>query len=169
APGTQFTKIWRLRNNGTVPWPNCTQLVRVGGDDLGAGNSVNLEIQEQGHPIDEELDAAIDFVAPMQPGRYVSYWRLMAPSGQKFGQRVWVLIQVETQKADILPHLMESLLTLKDVNQNNPPQEQTIENEAGDVGDFQDNYGKPFTGDNKMNLDPQSVLHTELGRFSMVE
>lgn len=169
APATPFTKIWRLRNNGTAAWPNHTQLVRVGGDDLGAGNSVNLEIQEQGYPIDEELDAAIDFVAPMQPGRYVSYWRLMAPSGQKFGQRVWVLIQVETQKADILPHLMESLLTLKDVDQNNPSQEQTKEKEAGDAGVFQDDYEKQFTGDNKMNLDPQGVLHTELGRFSMVE
>lgn len=169
APGTPFTKIWRLRNNGTAAWPNRTQLVRVGGDDLGAGNSVNLEIQEQGYPIDEELDAAIDFIAPMQPGRYISYWRLMAPSGQKFGQRVWVLIQVETQKADILPHLMESLLTLKDVDQNNPSQEQTEENEAGDGDVLQDNYEKPFTGDNKMNLDPQGVLHTELGHFSMVE
>ncbi|KAH9292959.1 hypothetical protein KI387_041856, partial [Taxus chinensis] len=66
---------------------------------------------------------------------------------------------VEAQKEDILPHLMESLLTLKDIDQNNPSQDRTKENEARVDG----------TGDDKMNLDPQGVLHTELGHFSVVE
>lgn len=43
---------------------------------------------------DYELDVAVDFTAPESPGRYISYWRMASPSGQKFGQRVWVLIQV---------------------------------------------------------------------------
>ena len=62
--------------------------------NLGAGDVVNLEIEEQGYQVDEELDAIVYFITPIQPGRYVSYWHLMSPSGQKFGQRVWVLIQV---------------------------------------------------------------------------
>lgn len=41
-------------------------------------------------------DVAVDFLAPAKPGRYISYWRLALPSGQKFGQQVWVLIQVVT-------------------------------------------------------------------------
>uniref|UniRef100_A0A3B6QGQ5 ZZ-type domain-containing protein n=1 Tax=Triticum aestivum TaxID=4565 RepID=A0A3B6QGQ5_WHEAT len=48
-----------------------------------------------GFPVDQEMDVAVDFVAPARPGRYISYWRLASPSGQKFGQRVWVHIQVE--------------------------------------------------------------------------
>ena len=44
--------------------------------------------------MDRELDIAVDFRAPESPGRYISYWRMASPSGQKFGQRVWVLIQV---------------------------------------------------------------------------
>lgn len=44
--------------------------------------------------IDQELDIAVDFISPELPGRYISYWRMASPSGQKFGQRVWVLIQV---------------------------------------------------------------------------
>lgn len=44
--------------------------------------------------MEKELDIAVDFTAPELPGRYVSYWRMASPSGQKFGQRVWVLIQV---------------------------------------------------------------------------
>lgn len=42
-----------------------------------------------------ELDIAVDFTAPESPGRYISYWRLASSTGQKFGQRVWVLIQVK--------------------------------------------------------------------------
>ena len=53
---------------------------------MGAGNVVNLEIEEQGYQVDEELNAVVDFIAPIRPRCYVSYWRLMAPSGQKFGQ-----------------------------------------------------------------------------------
>jgi next-to-BRCA1 protein 1 len=155
APGTPFTKIWRLRNNGTLKWPNQTQLVRVGGDDLGAGDAVNLEIQEEGYQVDEELDAAVDFLAPIQPGRYVSYWRLMAPSGQKFGQRVWVLIQVVPPRdEDSLPDLMDSLLTFKEVEQNNLSQGQTKQNTADVDVSSQDTSEKPCLGDNKMDLDP---------------
>jgi len=49
-----------------------------------------------GFDVDKEIDVAVDFVAPTRPGRYISYWRLASPSGQKFGQRVWVHIQVVT-------------------------------------------------------------------------
>lgn len=163
APGTEFTKIWRLRNNGTVPWPQHTQLVRVGGDDLGAGNAINLEIQEQGYPVNEEIDAAVDFVAPMQPGRYVSYWRLMAPSGQKFGQRVWVLIQVEIQKDD-LPNLMESLLNLNDVDQNSPFQQKNMEKEIGGAGFSEGPQQEQRIDDNQMSLDSQDYLLIEGGQ-----
>lgn len=92
--GTNFTKIWRLRNIGSFSWPRLTQLVHVGGDILGSDKPASLELPEEGLPCDEEIDASVDLVAPERPGRYVSHWRLMAPSGQKFGQRVWVLIQV---------------------------------------------------------------------------
>jgi len=53
-----------------------------------------VQIPVNGFPVDKEIDVAVDFVAPTRPGRYISYWRLASPSGQKFGQRVWVHIQV---------------------------------------------------------------------------
>lgn len=95
GPSTHFTKIWRMRNNGTAAWPFGTQLVWVGGDQFGDHSSTDLEIPENGFPVEGELDIAVDFTAPSRPGRYVSYWRMASPSGQKFGQRVWVLIQVD--------------------------------------------------------------------------
>jgi len=56
--------------------------------------SYALQITTAGLAVDQELDVAVDFTAPEHPGRYISYWRLASASGQKFGQRVWVLIQV---------------------------------------------------------------------------
>ncbi|KAJ6825011.1 protein NBR1-like protein [Iris pallida] len=94
APSTHFTKIWRMRNTGTVAWPFGTLLVWVGGDPLRDLAS-ELEIPAEGFPVGGELDIAVDFTAPLRPGRYVSYWRMASPSGQKFGQRVWLLIQVD--------------------------------------------------------------------------
>ncbi|KAL3512738.1 hypothetical protein ACH5RR_025455 [Cinchona calisaya] len=101
APSTPFTKIWRMRNNGSVAWPQGTQLVWIGGDQLSETFSVQLEIASVGISVDQEHDVAVDFLAPDRPGRYISYWRMASPSGQKFGQRVWVLIQVDAKE---LPH-----------------------------------------------------------------
>ncbi|CAN4085974.1 unnamed protein product [Withania somnifera] len=95
APFTRFTKIWRMKNNGNLVWPQGTQLVWIGGDKLSDRVSVELEITTASLAVGQELDVAVDFTAPEHPGRYISYWRLALPSGQKFGQRVWVLIQVD--------------------------------------------------------------------------
>ncbi|KAK6787754.1 hypothetical protein RDI58_016279 [Solanum bulbocastanum] len=95
APSTPFTKVWRMRNNGNIVWPQGTQLVWIGGDRLGDAVSVELQISSLGLAADHELDVAVDFTAPKLPGRYISYWRMALPSGEKFGQRVWVLIQVD--------------------------------------------------------------------------
>lgn len=101
APFTAFTKIWRMRNNGTVSWPHGSQLQWIGGDLLSTSRSAHVEIPVDGLPVDNELDVAVDFTAPELPGRYVSYWRMASPSGQKFGQRVWVLIQVDASMKDL--------------------------------------------------------------------
>ncbi|KAI3785804.1 hypothetical protein L1987_44929 [Smallanthus sonchifolius] len=101
APLTAFTKIWRMRNNGTVIWPHGSQLQWIGGDRLSNSHFVDVEIPVDGLAVDKELDIAVDFTAPELPGRYVSYWRMSSPSGQKFGQRVWVLIQVDASMKDL--------------------------------------------------------------------
>lgn len=115
APSTPFTKIWRMRNNGSLVWPRGTQLVWIGGDRFSDAVSVEIEIPADGVLVDQELDIAVDFTAPTSPGRYCSYWRMASPSGQKFGQRVWVLIQVDASLKDSLCDTLEGL------NLNLPP------------------------------------------------
>jgi next-to-BRCA1 protein 1 len=109
APFTAFTKIWRMRNNGTMVWPKGTQLVWIGGDKLSDLLSVDLEVPDDGVPIEKELDVAVDFRAPQLPGRYISYWRMASLSGHKFGQRVWVLIQVDDSLKDSFYDSSQSL------------------------------------------------------------
>lgn len=68
----------------------------MGGDHFSRAEFVDIIVPEDGVPPDAEIDVSVDMVAPEQPGRYVSHWKLMAPGGKKFGHRVWCLIQVWT-------------------------------------------------------------------------
>ncbi|XP_057516062.1 protein JOKA2 isoform X2 [Amaranthus tricolor] len=100
APLTPFTKIWRLRNNGTLSWNRGLRFLWIDGDRFSASDSVEIEIPVDGVSVGKEIDIAVDFVAPELPGKYISYWRMADHSGQLFGQRVWVLIQVD-ESADL--------------------------------------------------------------------
>ncbi|XP_068307905.1 protein NBR1 homolog isoform X2 [Pyrus communis] len=117
APSTPFTKIWRMRNNGSMVWPQGTTLVWIGGDRFSNSDSVEIEIPADGVPAENELDIAVDFTAPDSPGRYISHWRMATPSGQNFGQRVWVLIQVDASLKDSFFESFQGL------NLNLPPKE----------------------------------------------
>jgi len=89
-PGQSLVKIWKLRNESTVAWPENTRLLFVGGDRLANVEAVGVPDVQPG----AEVDIAVDMIAPSKPGRYVGYWRLVAPDGTRFGQRVWVDITV---------------------------------------------------------------------------
>ncbi|KAJ7530043.1 hypothetical protein O6H91_15G076200 [Diphasiastrum complanatum] len=90
--GTRFIKTWRLKNSGKYAWPSGTKLVRVAGDNLGSFEAVIAELFNVVHP-ECEIDVSLDLVAPTEPGLYASHWRLMIPTGEKFGHRAWVLIE----------------------------------------------------------------------------
>jgi len=94
APGTPFTKIWRLKNVGEAPWPPGTRMLFVGGDQMTTEMSVPLSHTSAVMP-GEEIDVAVEMVAPKELGRYLGYWRLTGPHmRRKFGQRVWCHVQV---------------------------------------------------------------------------
>jgi len=94
APSTPFTKIWRLKNIGEVPWPPGTRMLFVGGDQMTTEMSVPLSRETAVMP-GEEVDVAIEMVAPTEHGRYLGYWRLTGPfMRRKFGQKVWCHVQV---------------------------------------------------------------------------
>ncbi|KAI3761383.1 hypothetical protein L1987_51797 [Smallanthus sonchifolius] len=144
APCTLFRKIWRMRNNGSTIWPYGSQLQWIGGDQLSKSHSVDVKIPVDGLSVDKEIDVAVYFTAPELPGRYVSYWRMASPSGQRFGQRVWVLIQVDAP----MKNLGETLINL-----NLPPV--TRDMEADNQGFLVDNIfsGNNITGSENTSVD----------------
>jgi hypothetical protein len=88
--GVNFTKTWRLRNDGECVWPPGTAWVWISGDLLGAQSPVEVELAEPGRII----DISVDMVSPMSPGTYRSYWRLQSPDGEFFGDQAYVRIVV---------------------------------------------------------------------------
>ncbi|XP_073122984.1 protein JOKA2-like isoform X2 [Henckelia pumila] len=114
-PLTPFTKIWRLKNNGIVAWPKKTTISWVGGDELCTLLSVELKIPPTGLAINQELDVAVDCIAPELPGKYESCWKLASPSGQRFGQLIWIRIEVVASVA------AKPLENIRSFNLNSPP------------------------------------------------
>jgi len=105
AGGTKFTKIWRLKNVGETPWPAGTKLLFVGGDRMAAEMTVPLSDAHKVVMPGEEVDVAVDMIAPDELGRYLGYWRLVGPLGRRrFGQRVWCHIQVVDPAGADAPH-----------------------------------------------------------------
>ncbi|XP_075479624.1 protein JOKA2-like isoform X1 [Primulina tabacum] len=115
APLTPFTKVWRLKNNGIIVWPKKTIIFWMGGDKLSNELSVELKIPATGLAINQELDVAVDCIAPELPGKYESCWGLASPSGQRFGQLIWIRIKVVTSVA------AKPLENIRSFNLNLPP------------------------------------------------
>lgn len=45
APSAPFSKIWRMRNNGSLVWPHGTQIVWIGGDRFSNSLSADLQVR----------------------------------------------------------------------------------------------------------------------------
>jgi hypothetical protein len=88
--GVNFTKTWRLRNDGDCTWEPGTTWTWISGDLIGAQSPVEVELAEPGRIV----DISVDMVTPASPGTYRSYWRLQRPDGEFFGDQAYVRIIV---------------------------------------------------------------------------
>lgn len=85
-----FTKSWRLRNDGTCTWNTDYRLIFSSGDQMSGPNSVKLnKLVKPG----EQVDFLVDLKAPSKAGTYTGYWRLQADDGSRFSQ-VFTTIKV---------------------------------------------------------------------------
>ncbi|GAA6009360.1 hypothetical protein JCM11491_004291 [Sporobolomyces phaffii] len=91
--GSEFCKVWKVRNSGTVAWASA-RLVNVGGFEAPQQNSRGLEVPdlEPG----EEAEVQCECKAPEDDGRFMSFFRLQDSNGVKFGDRFWLDITVES-------------------------------------------------------------------------
>ena len=93
-PGQSFRKGWRIRNTGTCTWDSRYRLTYDG------GNSPASSMGGQPTPIQGQVppgavyDIFVDLVAPIKPGIYQGFWVLRNNFDLKFGNRIWVGIEV---------------------------------------------------------------------------
>ena len=96
--GDQFTKTWRLRNDGTCSWNSSYAFVFDRGDAMGGPASAVLTTETIAPG--ETVDLSVVLIAPESPNTYQGYWKLRNPAGQVFGlgeekdKDFWVKIKV---------------------------------------------------------------------------
>ena len=104
TPRQTFSHSWRLCNSGNQSW-SAVSVKCTGGDKLIGCDVVKPVYGKDGKSSvapGETVDVLVELVAPMEPGRYVSYWRLQdTESGEKFGDRIKVELTVsKTEKEE---------------------------------------------------------------------
>uniref|UniRef100_M4B4F0 UBA domain-containing protein n=1 Tax=Hyaloperonospora arabidopsidis (strain Emoy2) TaxID=559515 RepID=M4B4F0_HYAAE len=103
SSGEAFDKVWKLRNGGSTKWPVGAVLSCVGGDKMQAPESVLIPSVLPG----KSIDVSLRMVAPAKAGRYTGYWRLSTPDGNRFGQRLWVDINVMDPE-ELVPSVIDA-------------------------------------------------------------
>jgi hypothetical protein len=94
-PSTNFIKIWRIRNDGPCEWPQGVKLITAGGDPMC---DASMTTAVDSICVGQESRISVTLKTPPVPGRYVSYFRLQAPDGITFGQKLWVDIRVRSEQ-----------------------------------------------------------------------
>lgn len=93
GPGEAIQKGWRIQNSGTCTWDQNYTLIYDGSQPPGVLQGGPANIQGTVAP-GGTYDIYVDVVTPDQPGQYVGYYTMKNPSGQLFGDRIWVAVQV---------------------------------------------------------------------------
>ncbi len=82
APGTAFTKTWRLKNVGTCTWTTSYSMVFDSGSQMGGPSSVPMP--RTVYPGDN-VDVSVNLTAPDAAGSYRGFWRFQNANGARFG------------------------------------------------------------------------------------
>jgi len=90
-PNENFTKTWRLKNDGTCTWNTNYKLVFVDGDQMSGPANKNLT---QSVAPGEQVDISVDLKAPGSAGTYKGFWKIADDEGEYFVHNIWVEIEV---------------------------------------------------------------------------
>lgn len=82
-PGTEFTKTWKIYNNGSCWWDNDFKIVFVSGDAMGSPASISFNTGTI--MPGENANISLSLVAPSTAGTYTGYWMLQTDMGEQFG------------------------------------------------------------------------------------
>ncbi|KAK6339611.1 hypothetical protein TWF718_009007 [Orbilia javanica] len=111
--GTTFEQAWTLTNTGTSAWPSGVTVRFVGGDHMfrhGSEESCIATVTNTTVNPGETATFAVDLTAPFTSNRRViSYWRLTAPNGSRFGHKLWCDIEILKEEKKQLIDLSETI------------------------------------------------------------
>lgn len=91
--GEQFTKTWRFQNIGKTTWTTDYSIQYLEGNLLGKDSALTFKLAKNVAP-GEYGDVSVPFTAPLAPGVYSSYWKLLSIDGYYFGDVVSITITV---------------------------------------------------------------------------
>lgn len=95
--GQEFTQTWSMKNTGST-WPAGVTVKFVGGDYMflkSEENSLNATITKSETKPGDIVKFSVGLSATWPPNKpYISYWRLTAPDGRRFGDNIWCSINV---------------------------------------------------------------------------
>ena len=97
APGTPFTKTWRLKNVGTCTWSTAYAMVFDTGDKMSGPDLVNMP---NAVAPGQTVDVSVSLTAPSSAASYRGYWKFQNAGGARFGigsagtQSWWVDVRV---------------------------------------------------------------------------
>ncbi len=81
-PGENFTKTWRLQNNGTCTWTKDYSLAVFSGEAMDAPDSVPMPSNVAPG---QSVDISVDLTAPDSAGTYQGNWKLRNEDDAWFG------------------------------------------------------------------------------------
>jgi hypothetical protein len=87
SAGSNFTKVWKVNNNGTCDWIGY-ELIHTSGEILNADSPQALPVVASG----SDANISIEMVAPASPGTYTSTWRIRSEDGELFGPELQLSI-----------------------------------------------------------------------------
>jgi hypothetical protein len=90
--GTEFTKTWRVENNGSCPWTTSFSLVFSYGEQMG-GQSFKLPTAV---PVGQQTDLSVTMKVPSKSGQLNGIWALLDDKSQQVGAVLYVSITVGT-------------------------------------------------------------------------
>jgi hypothetical protein len=91
--GASMDKQWLVQNSGTCNWDSNYRLKHIGGAEMGAPEEVMLYPARAG----AQATLRIMFTAPYTDGVFESAWQASDPSGNLFGEPIYIRITVASQ------------------------------------------------------------------------
>jgi hypothetical protein len=160
APNENFTKTWRLKNDGTCTWNTNYKLVFVDGDQMSGPPNKNLA---QSVAPGEQVDISVELKAPGSGGSYKGFWKIADDKGQYYVHNIWVEIEVIEPAAPPLPPAIAALtLNYVEAEGGSVRTGGAVHGALHNVGDTADNRGSQVFASFDMTGIPAGSTITEV-------